>query len=101
MLQNPCGDVVQIEVYDLRQESSAKISICPESWQIGGHKVATSKLVTKADKKCVDCGQEYKELLDLPLYARYVPVAIFVSCDEHGSLFRQPSQSDLALIDVL
>ena len=95
-----CGDVVQVEVYALRQESSAKIRICPESWQIGGNKAATPKLVTKGDKKCADCGQEYKELLDLPLYARYVPVAIFVSCDEHGSLFRQPSQSDLALIEL-
>ena len=95
-----CGDVVQVEVYDLRQESGAKIRICPESWQIGDNKAATPKLVTKAEKKCVACGQEYKELLDLPLYARYVPVAIFVSCDEHGGLFRQPSQSDLALIEL-
>ena len=95
-----CGDVVQVEVYDLRQESGAKIRICPESWQIGGNQAATPKLVTKADKKCVDCGQKYKELLDLPLYARYVPVAIFVSCDEHGSLFRQPGQSDLTLIEL-
>lgn len=88
-------------MYDLRQESSAKIRICPESWQIGGNQAATPMLITKADKKCVDCGQGYKELLDLPLYARYVPVAIFVSCDEHGSLFRQPGQSDLALIELV
>ena len=96
-----CGDVVQVEVYDLRQDPGAEIRICPESWTIGDNKVATLKLVTKADKKCIDCGQGYKELLDLPLYARYVPVAIFVSCDEHGSLFRQPSQSDLALIELV
>ena len=95
-----CGDVVQVEVYDLRHEPGEKIRICPESWKIGGNNAATPKLVTKADKKCLDCGQEYQEMLDLPLYARYIPVAIFVSCGEHGSLFRQPCESDLDLIEL-
>ena len=95
-----CGSVVQVDGYDLRHESDRKISICPESWKIGGSRAATPKLVTKTEKKCLSCGQDYKELLDLPFYARYVPVAMFVSCDEHGNLFRPPGESDLALIEL-
>lgn len=93
-----CGSVVQVDGYDLRHESDREIKICPESWQVGGNPSATPKLVTKTDKKCLSCGQEYKELLDLPFYARYTPVAIFLFCDEHGYLFRPPGESDLAMI---
>ena len=95
-----CGNMVQVEGYDLRHETDAKIRMSPESWIIGGNRAATPKLVTKAEKRCPDCGQEYKELLDLPFYARYVPVAIFLFCDEHGYLFRPPGESDLALIEL-
>ncbi len=66
--------------------------------KIGGSRTATPKLVTKTEKKCLSCGQDYKELLDLPFYARYVPVAMFVACDEHGSLFRTPGESDLGIL---
>ena len=93
-----CGSVVQVDGYDLRHEADREIKICPENWKIGGNPAATPKLVTKTEKKCLSCGQEYKELLDLPFYARYTPVAIFLFCDEHGYLFRPPGESDLALI---
>ena len=91
-----CGEAVQVEVYDLRQDAGGGVRMGPDSWAIGG---ATPRLVTKADKRCGDCGQGYRELLDLPLYARYVPVALFVCCPQHGRFFRQPSQSDLALLE--
>ena len=93
-----CGSVVQVDGYELRHEADREIKICPENWKIGGNPAATPKLVTKTEKKCLSCGQEYKELLDLPFYARYTPVAIFLFCDEHGYLFRPPGESDLALI---
>lgn len=92
-----CGEAVQVEVYDLRQAADGGgVRMGPESWAIGG---ATPRLVTKADKQCGDCGQGYRELLDWPLYARYVPVALFVCCPQHGRLFRQPGPSDLALLE--
>ena len=94
-----CGSVVQVDGYDLRHEADREIKICPESWKIGGSGAATPRLTTKAEKECPSCGQEYKELLDLPFYARYMPVAIFLFCDEHGYLFRPPGESDLALIE--
>ena len=95
-----CGSVAQVESFDLRHEADADIRICPETWKIGGSRGAMPKLVAKTEKECPSCGQEYKELLDLPFYARYAPVAIFLFCDEHGHLFRPPSESDLALIEL-
>ena len=95
-----CGSVAQVESFDLRREANTEIRICPDSWEIGGSRATTPKLVTKAEKRCLDCGEEYKELLDLPFYARYTPVAIFLCCDEHGYLFRPPGESDLALIEL-
>ena len=103
-----CRNVVQIDQYDLRHEDDAKISICPESGAIyreqNGHSETLSspavaaKLITKAEKECPSCGQKYEELLDLPFYARYTPIAIVATCPEHGNFFRSPSEADLARI---
>ncbi len=110
-----CRNVVQIDQYDLRHEDDAKISICPESWEIyrkqngqqaavetlsspTGTVGATANLITKAEKECPSCGQKYEELLDVPLYARYTPIAIVAACPEHGSFFRSPSKADLMRI---
>ena len=59
---------------------------------------ATANLITKAEKECPSCGQKYEELLDLPFYARYTPIAIVAACPEHGNFFRSPSEEDLARI---
>ena len=96
-----CGEVVQVDQYNLRQEVDRTIYICPESWDIitGESReratVSPARLVTKSEKRCDACGSEYQELLDLPFYARYVPIAIIASCVEHGIFFRPPSESDL------
>ncbi|GAB4535658.1 MAG: DUF1156 domain-containing protein [Anaerolineae bacterium] len=100
-----CGEVVQIDQYDLRHEADTQIRIWPQSWQISdgrsepGVPVRTTRLITKAEKKCPICGQEYEELLDIPYYARYVPIAIVATCAEHGLFFRSPGEPDLARID--
>ena len=110
-----CRHVVQIDQYDLRHEDDATISICPENWNIYRHQHgqqaavevlsspagtvgATAYLITKAEKECPHCGQKYEELLDLPLYARYVPIAIVATCPEHGGFFRSPGEADLARV---
>ena len=96
-----CGDVVQVDQYNLRQEEDRTIYICPESWDIitGENReravVYPTRLVTKTEKRCDACGSEYQESLDLPFYTRYVPIAIIASCVEHGIFFRPPSESDL------
>lgn len=98
-----CGEVVQIDQYDLRHEADHKIRIWPESWEITDSRSSpstsarTRRLITK--KACPVCGLQYQELLDVPYYARYVPIAIVATCPEHGLFFRSPSKSDLARID--
>ena len=96
-----CGEVAQVDQYNLRQEEDRTIYICPESWDIitGENReratVSPMRLVTKSEKRCDTCGNEYQELLHLPFYSRYVPIAVMASCVEHGIFFRPPSESDL------
>ena len=99
-----CRSVVQIDQYDLRHEGNRKISIDRDSWKIVDSQEsknvteAISTLITKADKKCLACGHKYVELLELPFYSRYAPIAIVAVCEKHGMFFRSPSEPDLARI---
>ena len=99
-----CRNVVQIDQYDLRHEDERIISIDPYSWEISdrhndeGCVDGAPSLITKGDKRCPACGVRYGELLELPFYARYAPVAIFGVCEQHGNFFRSPGATDLARI---
>ncbi len=99
-----CGEVVQIEQYDLRHEADRTLRIWPESWEITDslteprRPARSPRLITKAETVCPTCGQKYAELLNLPYYARYVPFAIVGVCPEHGLFFRSPGLADLARI---
>ena len=100
--QCACRDVVQIDQYDLRHEGDRKIRVNPHSWEISESQHSDERvpenpgLITKADKQCPACGHKYAELLDLPFYSRYVPVAIVAVCGKHGTFLRSPSERDLA-----
>ena len=100
-----CRNVVQIDQYELRHEADRKISINPDSREIAYHQDNKDRanggasLITKGDKECPACGRQYDELLDLPFYARYTPIAIVAVCEEHGMFFRSPSELDLARIE--
>ena len=99
-----CREVVQIDQYDLREESDRKIRICPVSWEISstqevyGTSDEIVSLITKTEKKCPICRYDYEELLDVPFYGRYVPIAISATCAVHGLFFRSPSETDLSRI---
>lgn len=100
-----CGEVVQIDQYDLRHETDRTIRIWPQNWEINDSlyppvdTVSTVRLITKAEKVCPICKQKYQELLNIPYYARYVPIAVVGTCSEHGLFFRVPGEADLARID--
>ncbi len=100
-----CGEIVQIDQYDLRHEAKRKIRIWPESWEISDSRskpqglAKTTRLIPKAEKLCPVCGQKYQELLDISYYARYTPIAVVATCPEHGLFFRPPGKADLARID--
>ena len=99
-----CGELVQIDRYELRQETRRTIRIWPENWEISAQEPASTKvagarrLVTKDVKLCPGCGQKYRELPDVPYYARYVPFAIAATCPAHGFFLRAPGEADVARI---
>ena len=99
-----CREVVQIDQYNLREESDRTIRICPASWEIydcqDTHTDTNEevRLITKTEKTCPVCGHDYEELFDSPFYARYVPVAISAKCAVHGLFFHSPRETDLARI---
>lgn len=96
-----CGEVVQLDQFDLRHESGRIIRIWPNTWNITDTDAEPEgsakpiRLITRDEKSCEKCGQKYSELLDIPYYKRYTPIAIAVNCPEHGFLFHSPEQSDL------
>jgi putative DNA methylase len=99
-----CGEVVQLDQYDLRHEADRKIRIWPQSWEITDGRSSprsltkATRLITKAEKVCPTCRQEYAELLDVPYYARYAPIAVVAVCPEHDLFFRSPGEPDRARI---
>lgn len=99
--QCACGDVVQVDQFDLRHEAGRVIRIWPETWAVSDDTASPAgaaspvRLVTKDDTACTTCGQKYAERFDLPFYARYAPIAIAGQCPEHGFFFRSPAEADL------
>ena len=99
-----CGEVVQIDQYELRHEETRTLRIRPETWVISGGErlpktpAKATRLITKSETTCSTCRQKYRDLLDVPYFARYVPIAIVGQCPEHGIFFRPPSPADLERI---
>jgi DNA modification methylase len=99
-----CGEVIQLDQFELRYEANRVIRIWPKTWIIsdGDNEPAVlprpQRLITRDDKRCEQCGQNYRELLEIPYYQRYIPVAIAAICPEHGHFFRAPSSLDLEKI---
>ncbi|MDI6768836.1 MAG: DNA methyltransferase [Anaerolineales bacterium] len=96
-----CEEVVQIDQFDLRHEANRTIRIWPNTWIISDKEIEPDgpskpiRLITRDEKTCRECSQKYQELLDIPYYQRYTPVAIAAVCPEHGFFFRRPNESDL------
>jgi len=96
-----CGEAVQIEQYELRQEEDRTIRIWPENWEVSDSSRApqvdatAARLITKSETMCRMCGQKYQEVLHLPFYARYAPIAVVGDCPKHGLFFRAPGPQDL------
>jgi len=99
-----CGEVVQIDQYQLRHAADRTLTIWPETWEITDGlsqpqgPAHPARLITKTETACPNCGQKYQDRLDLPYYARYVPFAVVGACPEDGLFFRAPGEVDLARI---
>ena len=100
-----CRYVVQVDQFTLRQEEKRTVAIDPHTWAVSSSQEAapftdsSPTLISKNDKLCPDCGEKYAELLEIPFYSRYVPIAIVANCQEHGQFFSSPSPLDLARIE--
>jgi putative DNA methylase len=100
-----CGEVIQIDQFDLRHEANRTIRIWPNTWMISDEESEPEgetkpiRLITRDEKECGKCGKKYRELLENPYYQRYMPIAIAAECPEHGFFFRSPGASDLAKIN--
>ncbi len=98
-----CGEVVQIDQYELREEAGRIIRIL-DSWEVTDKETGSSKksgkppLITRSSTTCPTCGEKYQELLDKPYYERYVPTAVVGTCPGHGLFFRSPGERDLERI---
>jgi len=49
-------------------------------------------------KSCPTCHKPYREILDVPYYQRYVPLAVSGRCPEHGLFFAAMRLADWAVI---
>lgn len=103
--QCACGEIVQIDQFELRHESDRTFRINPDSWAISDDtnewpaQPTDRRLLTKATNACVNCGQKYREFLDEPYYMRYICFAIVGNCPEHGFFMRPPEVADTKLIE--
>lgn len=100
-----CGEVVQIDSFQLRQEARRDFRICPNDWQIvtsgcqaEPDQKKSPRLIAKTETICTVCGEKYQELLDIPFFERYQPIAIIGTCDQHGLFLRSPSANDILRI---
>ena len=99
-----CGEIVQIDQYDLRHEPNRVVRIHPKTWQItdDAADVTTADtrppLIPKTKKVCPTCGERYQELSNVTFYARYMPFAVVGHCQQHGLFFRHPGTNDLERI---
>jgi putative DNA methylase len=100
-----CGPAVLIDSTILRTESDGRTTrLCPRCRRIlqsspcsCGRESFPVPIVQKTPR-CATCGERYEELLDVPYYARYEPVAIASQCEDHGFGFGEVTADDRALL---
>lgn len=103
-----CGLAISVDSTVLRHNSDGStIRICPichdiiqgqESCDCTRAETSKPRIVEKDVKVCPECSKEYEYEVDVPFYARYVPLVIAGECPEHGLFFKPPSDEDLACI---
>ncbi len=101
-----CGEVVQIDQFDLRHEETHVVRILPQTWEVTTSPAHHTRpaiqnplpLITKKQTKCPNCGQKYQAIFDEPYFQRYVPIAVAGWCPTDGFFLRAPDEKDLDLI---
>jgi putative DNA methylase len=98
-----CREVIVVDSYTLRHNSDdSVIRICPDSYSVFLNDALISErtfrphqsLIEK-NTECCSCGEKCTDIIDVPYYQRYVPVAVVGECAEHGLFFAAPQQEDI------
>ena len=96
-----CGEVVQVDQFELRYEQDRTLRISPNTWEIIDNEEPPSlaenggrRLITKKETHCPTCGQKYQDLIEIPYYDRYTPIAVAGVCPQHGFFLRSPGAAD-------
>lgn len=97
-----CGPALFVDSYTLRHErDGTAIRLCPRCRQITRRECDCESgspimpLLEKSIKQCATCGTRYRDVLSLPFYARYEPLAVVGSCPQHGLFFAPPTPADM------
>jgi putative DNA methylase len=103
-----CGPAVFVDSLTLRHEKDGTtVRLCPVCHEVTcrdqpcGCQVAgpdKPPLLEKRVRHCSKCRASYREYLDRPYYARYVPLAAAGECPAHGFFLKSPNVSDLNLL---
>lgn len=103
-----CDKVIMVDSLLLREESDGgRIEICENCHSVKpGSDACLCRqdgemplIVTKEKRQCHRCGEPYKELVEMPFFARYSPLVTVSDCDEHGIAFASTSELDRRIID--
>lgn len=98
-----CGNVIVVDTLTVRQNrDGSRIHIDPATHELWHEREVISvpvvgaklPLVEKRIRRCPRCRQKYRDFRDVPFYRRYVPLAIFGRCSEHGHFFKAPDECD-------
>jgi putative DNA methylase len=102
----PCGESLLVDSLTLRHlPEGAAVSLHPLTHDIcydDGRLLAgtgdTRPLCERKEQICPGCNERFAELLDVPYYQRYVPLALAGRCPQHGLFFTPPRPADLDLL---
>lgn len=103
-----CGPVLSVDSTVLRHNSDGSaIRLCERCHDIVrdqepcrcAHGQAEPRIVEKGTPACPTCGARYRDDVDIPFYARYVPLAVAGQCAQDGLFFAAPRPEDVARIE--
>lgn len=100
-----CGEVLVVDSLTLRHEpDGTMLRWCADCGQLrngGDHMCAPDgvRLVEKGVNQCGCCGEAYRDLFDVPFYARYSMLAVAGHCAAHGLFHKSPDWRDLGALE--
>jgi putative DNA methylase len=104
-----CGQSLFVDSLNLRHETDGTtIHIDPLTHNIfrDGLLIAASTAVQplpiheRSQQSCAQCGENYQEMLAVPYYGRYTPIAIVAKCPQHSLFFTAPQTSDWEMLQT-